>query len=159
MRVTLQIALAALLSLTAAASAHSFKKGDIVVGHPWTRATPEAATVGVGFVKITNNGKDSDRLKGGTFEGAGAIEVHEMSMDGEVMKMRQLVDGLEIKPGETVELKSGSNHLMFTDLKKQIVEGPDRKGTLIFEKAGAIDVEFRIEGLGATESADHKHAE
>ena len=148
-----------LLSLPAAAFAHSFTKGDIVVKHPWARATPDAATVGVGYVKIINNGKDADRLTGGSFDGADKLEIHEMTMTGDVMKMRQLTEGIEIKPGETIELKPGSNHLMFTGLTKQIVEGPHRKGTLTFEKAGSVDVEFMIEGLGATESSDHKHEE
>jgi periplasmic copper chaperone A len=140
-----------------AAHAHSFNKGDIVVGHPWTRSTPGAATVGAGYVKITNNGKVSDRLTGGSFDGAGALEVHEMKMEGDIMKMRQLKDGFEIAPGATVELKPGGNHLMFTGLNSPITEGPKRKGTLVFEKAGAIDVEFAIEPIAASGSVDHKH--
>ncbi len=157
MSLATRLALAFVLLTPAAAFAHSFTKGDIVVGHPWTRATPEAATVGAGYLKITNNGKAADRLTGGSLDGADALEVHEMTMDGDVMKMRQLKEGLEIAPGATVELKPGGMHLMFTGLKKQIVEGPKRKGTLTFEKAGALDVEFAIEPFGATESTDHKH--
>ena len=150
--------LCALLALTpAAALAHSFTKGDITVGHPWARATAEGAAVGVGYVKITNTGKAADRLIGGSFDGAGALEIHEMKMDGDIMKMRQLNEGLEIAPGATVELKPSGNHLMFTGLKKQITEGPKLKGTLTFEKAGTIDVEFAIEPVGAAESTDHKH--
>jgi hypothetical protein len=71
-------------------------------------ATPEGETVGAGYMKITNNGKEADRLTGGTFESADKVEVHEMKMEGDKMTMRQLADGLEIKPGETVELNPGS---------------------------------------------------
>ena len=157
MSVATRLAAAILIASTIAVQGHSFTKGDIVVGHPWARATPGGSTVGVGYIKITNNGKAADRLTGGSFEGADALEIHEMTMDGDVMKMRQLKDGFEIAPGKTVELKPGGNHLMFTGLKKPIAAGPDHKATLVFEKAGAVDVEFRIEPFGATESADHKH--
>ena len=153
----LRLACALMLAMPAAALAHSFTKGDIVVSHPWARATPDGATAGAGYVKITNNGKAADRLTGGALEGADAIEIHDMTMDGTVMKMRQLKDGLEIAPGATIEIKPGGMHLMFTGLKKPNAAGPDRKATLTFEKAGAIDVEFRIEPIGATESAHHKH--
>jgi periplasmic copper chaperone A len=159
MSFAVRLALALLLLSPATAFAHSFTKGDIAVGHPWARATPEGAAVGVGYLKITNKGKEADRLTGGAMDGADKIEIHEMKMDGDVMKMRQLTEGLEIKPGETVELKPGANHLMFTGLKKTILQGPDLKATLNFAKAGAIDVEFRVEAVGATESMDHKHAE
>lgn len=155
---SLRLAVALLLTLPAAALAHSFTKGDIVAGHPWARATPDGAKVGAGYIKITNNGKVSDRLTGGSFEGA-TVEIHEMSMDGGVMKMRQLSEGLEILPGATVELKPGGNHLMFMGLKQSITAGADRKATLTFEKAGSLDVEFRIEPIGATESHDNKHAD
>ena len=137
--------------------AQSFNKGDIVIDHPWTRATPEGATVGAGYLKITNTGKTADHLTGGTLEGAANVEVHEMTMDGDVMKMRQLSDGLEIKPGATVELKPGSYHLMFLDLKKPIVEGTTVKGTLTFDKAGSIDVSYKVEKAGAPDGMDHMH--
>jgi periplasmic copper chaperone A len=157
MSIAIRLAAVVLLASTIAAGAHSFNKGDITVGHPWARATPEGADAGVGYVKITNAGKQADRLTGGSFNGDGVVEIHEMKMDGDVMKMRQLKDGLEIAAGATVELKPGGNHLMFTGLKSAIVEGPKVKGTLNFEKAGAIDVEFMIEPVGASESTDHKH--
>ncbi len=152
----LRIAAFALIISSSAAFAHSFTKGDITVGHPWTRATPGVA-VGVGYLKITNNGKAADKLMGGTFEGAEKVEVHEMTMDGDIMKMRALPDGLEIPPGAAVELKPGSYHLMLMGMQKPIVQGPDIKGTLTFEKAGTVDVEYRVEPIGASSSADHKH--
>ena len=65
----------------------------MLVVHPWTRATPDGATVGVGYLTISNNGKEADGLIGGTFEGADKIEIHEMKMDGDKMIMRQLKDG------------------------------------------------------------------
>jgi len=147
----------AILIFSSAVFAHSFKKGDISIDHPWTRATPDGATVGAGYLKITNNGKEADKLTGGTFDGAETVEMHEMKMTGDTMIMRQLKDGLEIKAGETVEFAPMSFHLMFLGLKKSIAEGDDVKGTLIFEKAGAVDVTYKVEPFGAMDSKDDKH--
>ena len=65
-----------------------------------------------------------------------------------VMTMRALPDGLTIKPGETVDFKPGSFHLMFLKPKRPLVEGEVLKGRLVFEKAGPVSVEFRVEGMG-----------
>lgn len=137
--------------------AHSLSKGDILVAHPWTRATPAGAPVGVGYLKITNKGKDADVLKGGTFDGATSVEIHEMKVEGDKMTMRPLRDGVEIKPGETVELKPQGMHLMLLGLTKPTVVGPKVKGSLTFKSAGSIDVEFQVEPIGAMQSSDHKH--
>jgi copper(I)-binding protein len=142
-------------ALASAARSEPFSKGDIVVDQPWTRPTPEGATVGAGYATITNNGSTTDRLTGGSLDGAGKVEVHEMTMDGDVMKMRQLTDGLEIKPGATVELKPGSYHLMFLDLKQPIVDGMTVKGSLSFEKAGSVDVGFKATKAGP--GMEHTH--
>ena len=64
------------------------------------------------------------------------------------MTMRPLPKGLEIKPGETVEFKPGSYHLMFMGLKQGLKEGQTVKGTLVFEKAGTLDVEYRVGPIG-----------
>jgi periplasmic copper chaperone A len=107
--------------------------------------------------RVTNNGKEADRLTGGTFEGADKVEVHETKMDGYKMIMRQLKGGLEIKPGETVEFNPGSYHLMIIGLKKSISQGPNVKGSVTFEKAGNVHVEYKVESVGAMESADDHH--
>jgi len=142
------------VALCGEASAHQFAKGDLIIVHPWTRATPVGATVGVGYLKITNNGKVSDHLTGGTFEGADHVEIHEMKMNGDNMTMRQLKDGLEIKPGETVTFNPGSYHLMFIGLKKPIAQGPNVKGSLTFETTGSVDVDYKVESIGAMNSSD-----
>lgn len=133
--------------------AHDYQAGDLMINHPWTRATPKGAAVAGGYAKITNHGADADRLVGGSVDGADKIEIHEMSVENNIMKMRQLEAGLEIKAGETVELKPGSFHLMMMGLKEPYKEGEKIKGTLIFEKAGTVEVEFKVEAMGA--SKDH----
>jgi periplasmic copper chaperone A len=124
--------------------------GALSIEVPWTRATPAGAKVGGGYLKITNTGKEPDRLVGGSLPQAGRFEVHEMSVTDGVMKMRELAKGLEIRPGETVELKPGGFHLMFMDLKEPLKAGMALKGTLVFEKAGKVDVEYQVAPVGAT---------
>ena len=77
-----------------------------------------------------------------------------MSMDNGVMKMRPLKDGLEIAPGQTVELKPGSLHIMLLDLKQPLKEGERVKGTLVFEKAGQVDVEYVVTGIGGSSRSE-----
>jgi copper(I)-binding protein len=150
--------ISAFAMMTAPLHAHEFKAGDLTIDHPWTRATPANAPTAGGYAKITNHGTEPDRLTGGTIEGAKTFEVHEMSMDNNVMKMRQLETGLEIKPGETVELKPGSYHFMMIGLDKRFEEGTKIKGTLTFKKAGTVPVEFKVEKAGTKASHDHGEA-
>jgi copper(I)-binding protein len=142
--------------LAGAAWAHDFTVGPLKIDHPWTRATPKGAPVAGGYLKITNNGTAPDKLIGGTFVNAGRFEVHEMKMDNGVMQMRPLTAGLEIKPGQTVELKPGSFHLMFMDLKTPVEQGKRVKGTLVFEKAGTVEVEYAVEAMGSSPGG-HNH--
>jgi len=132
------------------AVAHEFKAGALTLKHPWTRATPKGAEMGGGFVAIVNAGSEADRLIGGSFALAGRTEVHEMKMEGDVMKMRKLDGGLDIPAGSTVELKPGSYHLMFMDLKAPLEADAKVKGSLVFEKAGEVPVEFAVEAIDAT---------
>ncbi len=140
---------AAIATTTAPVRADDYKVGALQIGQPWARATPKGAPVGGGYMKITNTGAEPDRLVGGSSDVADRFEVHEMSMDGGVMKMRP-TSGVEIKPGQTVELKPGGMHVMFVGLKKPLVQGQKVKGTLNFEKAGKVEVEFTVQGIGAS---------
>lgn len=131
--------------------------GSLKIERPWTRATPRSAPVAGGYLKITNNGAVADRLIGGSFALAGKVEVHEMSDEGGMMRMRQLPLGLEIAPGQSVELRPGGYHLMFMDLKQGIVAGEPVRGALTFEKAGRIEVEFDAAAMGASAPAGGGH--
>src|SRR4051812_22579960 len=84
-----------------------YKIGSLQVAEPWSRATPKGASTASAYLKITNNGTAPDRLLGGSWPIAGRFEIHQMVMDNGVMKMRPLKDGIEIKPGETVEFTPG----------------------------------------------------
>jgi copper(I)-binding protein len=133
----------------------TFHAGALTIDQPWSRATPKGAPVAGGYLRVTNSGATPDRLVGASFALAGKGEVHEMSMDSGVMRMKQ-VPGIEIPPGASVELKPGGYHLMFLNLKDQVAEGARIKGTLVFEKAGTVDVDFQVRAMNAG-SSEHQH--
>lgn len=148
----------AILALGSAAVAQDYSAGPLKIEQPWTRATPAGAKVAGGYVAVTNTGSASDRLLGGSSEIAGKVEIHEMAVNNGVMTMRGLPEGVELKPGAKLELKPGGYHIMFMDLKRQLKEGEKIKGTLTFEKAGAVPVEFSVQSVGArAPAAAHTH--
>jgi len=150
--------LAAMLSVLAGvAAAQTTTAGSIEISNAWARATPKGAQVGGAYMTITNKGSAPDRLVGGSSSVADRFEVHSMVMDGGVAKMRPVDGGLEIKPGETVELKPGGFHVMLTGLKQPLHKGQKVKATLEFEKAGKVEVEYTVEALGAASPSPAMH--
>ena len=131
------------------ARAEEVKAGDLVITQAWARATPKGAKIGGGYLTIENKGTAPDRLIGGSADIAGSVQVHEMSMDGGVMKMHPLDKGLAIEPGKTVKLAPGGYHLMMMDLKSPLKKGDKLPITLEFEKAGKVQVSLDVEGVGA----------
>src|ERR1700730_2281670 len=129
--------------------AEDVKAGDLVITQAWTRATPGGAKVGGGYLTIENKGSAPDRLVGVSADAAGKVEVHEMAMDGGVMKMRPVDGGLTIDPGKTVKLAPGGLHLMMMDLKSPLKQGDKLPVTLQFEKAGKVQVTLDVQGVGA----------
>jgi copper(I)-binding protein len=102
---------------------------------------------------VTNKGSTPDRLTCVAVDAAAQCQLHTMAMEQGVMKMRPLPEGLEIKPGETVELKPAGVHLMFMGLKNPLTVGNSVKATLKLEKAGTIAVDYAIQPVGATSPA------
>ena len=151
------------LALSASAAfAHDFTLGNLEIHHPASKATLPGQPVGGGFMTITNNGGEADRLVSiPAPDVSDDVQIHEMAMENDVMKMRQLPDGVEIPAGAKVELKSGGLHVMFMKIKHPFKEGEKFKATLNFEKAGKIDVDFKIETAkpaakqGEAASGDH----
>mgnify|MGYP001080341539 FL=1 len=147
-------ATAALISASTA-FAHDFRVGDIVINHPWTRATSPAAKVGGGYFDAVNNSAVDDRLVGASSPAASRVEIHRMEMNDGIMKIRPVPDGMEIAAGGKIELAPGGYHLMLIDLVKPIKEGDMVPVTLQFEKAGYVDVELVAGALGKAQS-DHQ---
>jgi copper(I)-binding protein len=124
------------------------KAGALQIEMPWLRATPGGAKVAAGYLRITNTGSEPDRLLSASMPLAGRGDVHEMSMQGGVMRMRPLAQGLAIEPGKSVELKPGGYHLMFLDMKGALKQGDNVPVTLTFEKAGTVTVTFPVGAIG-----------
>ena len=114
----------------------TYRASSIVIEAPWSQAPPDGAKVAGGCMRITNTGSESDRLVGGSTVVAERFEVHRSTVTGGVARMEPVTGGLEIGPGQTVELKPGTLHAMFVDLKQALKPGEAVKGMLMFEKAG-----------------------
>jgi copper(I)-binding protein len=140
---------AAVSLLTVPAMAQDYKLGSLEITAPWTRATAPTARSGGGFMTITNKGTTADRLVSARSTVSDKVEIHEMQMDGSVMRMRELAKGLDIPPGATVMLKPGSYHIMFMELKAPLAKDAKVPVTLVFEKAGSIDVQLDVQAMGA----------
>jgi periplasmic copper chaperone A len=146
MKLKSTIAALVLSATSLVALAHSFKLGDITIGHPYARTTAAGQASGGGYLKLENKGAD-DKLLSATSDVATSVELHSMSMEGDVMRMRQ-VDGIALPKGKTVELKPGALHIMFVGLKAPLKDGDKFPMKLKFEKAGEVTVTVNVEAGG-----------
>lgn len=142
------------LSFATIAMAHSYKLGDLAIGHPYSRAT--AGKTGVGYLSVTNAGTTPDRLLRATIEPrlADRAELHATVRDGDVMRMRP-VASVDIAPGQTVKLEPGGLHVMLIGLKAPLKVGDKVPLTLVFERAGSIEVMLNVDKAGAGEPMHH----
>jgi len=133
--------------MPATAGEHA-KAETLKIESAWTPQPPNGAKVGAGYLTITNTGTEPARLVGGTTSISKRMEVHTMTMDGGIMRMRELPDGLVVKPGETATLKPGGEHLMFMGLVSQVSAGETFDVTLKFKRAGEKTVTLKVMPLG-----------
>ncbi|MCH8686782.1 copper chaperone PCu(A)C [Pedomonas mirosovicensis] len=143
--------LAAALALSTLAAplavAHEFKAGTLSIKHPWSRETAPRAKTGAGYLTIINTGGQADRFLGGTTPAAEKLEIHAVSMDNGIMRMRPQPNGVEVPANGKLELKPGSYHLMLVGLKAPLKAGESIPATLEFAKAGKVEVSFKVETL------------
>jgi periplasmic copper chaperone A len=144
------IAVAAFLSIATAAFAQT---GQLEISNAWARATPAKAENGVAYLTIRS--PTSDRLVSVSSPVAKKAELHTMSMEGMVMKMRPLAS-LDIPAGQPVTLKPSGEHIMLLGLSGQLREGQSFPLTLTFEKAGAREVTVAVEKPGAAGPASRR---
>jgi copper(I)-binding protein len=150
------LALVAAFLLAGPVLAHEFKVGDLEIIHPNIPEPSAAAKSAGGYLTIVNSGTMADRLIGIETALAAKAEVHESKVDANGIGSMDHIDYIEIPPGATVELGHGGLHVMFMGLKGPLMEGEMQPATLIFEKAGRIEIEFMIEApMGAGDQMDH----
>jgi len=142
------IALATLAVALGIGFAQAQSSNSISIEKPFSRATPGNSRIGAGYMTITNNGTTADRLVSVSSPVAGKVEIHEMSMENGVMKMRELPGGLPIEAGKTASLAPGGYHLMLMELKAPLKKGDKVPVTLTFEKAGKVDVALDVLAIG-----------
>lgn len=144
---------AALVLSPIPAWAHEFKAGDLEIQHPWSRATGQSRPA-AGYLKIRNTGATPDRLLGATTPIAENAMLHVTTIENGVAKMLP-AEGIEIPPGGEIVLAPKSEyHLMITGLKQKLAKGDTFPVTLIFERAGKVDVTFVTAAAGATDFSD-----
>jgi copper(I)-binding protein len=133
---------------------------QVTVKDPWVRATVSAQKATGAFMQITS--AQDARLIEASSPVAGVVEVHEMVMEKDVMKMRA-VKSLDLPAGKTVELKPGGYHVMLMDLKQQMKEGDTVPVTLVVEgkdkKRSTVEIKAPVKPLTTARKAEaeHKH--
>ena len=135
------------LSVVGLANAQNAKVGSVEIEHAYTRATVPGQMAAGGFMKIENKGK-ADQLISASSPVAGEVQLHEMAMEGNVMKMRQVKD-IPVPAGGAVELKPGGLHLMFMNIKAPLAAGQTVPVKLKFAKAGEVEVKMPVNAMGA----------
>lgn len=129
--------------------AQSTSVGQIEVIEPFVRAMPSAARVGAGYLKFRNAGEQPDKLLAVETTAARSVEIHSVTRDGGVMRMRKVEGGLSLPPRSTVELGPSGLHLMFIGPQSPFKVGETVKSTLVFERAGRLEVTFSVKPMGA----------
>ena len=133
----------------------SFAAGDIAVTGAYTRAMLPNAQAAGGYLTIANSGASSDTLTGATSQAA-TIEIHNMTMEGDVMKMAPVEGGLDIPAGGTVALAPMGYHLMFTQIGVPFKQGECVELVLHFAGAGDLPIQLNIGGVAQDEPVmDH----
>ncbi|MBC7502340.1 MAG: copper chaperone PCu(A)C [Herminiimonas sp.] len=146
------LALALPVSMLAAGA--NIGASPMQIRHAHARATVPNQPAGAAYVTLENTGKSADRLVSLSSPVANRVEMHTMTMDGNLMKMRQ-VEAIELKPAGLVTMKPGDGyHLMLTGLKKPLKTGESFPMTLRFEKAGRVRIMVTVEAI-APAAADH----
>jgi len=129
------------------------RTGSLTIVKPWARATPPGATVGAVYLEIVNSGAVSDTLQSVETTVARRAELHSMSTEGGVMRMRQL-PAVTIPAHGQVRFNPEGKHVMLIDLLKPLQQGGRVVLTLVFARAGRLSVEAPIRGLGAMSDSD-----
>lgn len=152
------IPMAALAALGTSALAQANQSESLSIHHAWSRETAAGQSVGGRFMTIANRGAAADRLLSGTSPVAAEVQLHTMSMDGGIMRMRRVEGGIAVPAKGTLELKPGSYHIMFMGLKRQLRQGERFPVTLRFQRAGSVTVQVSVQPVTSSGPMDSGHA-
>jgi hypothetical protein len=152
----LRLLLAILLAVSAPLHARDYQAGKLHLEQPVARPTRPGQPGGAAYITIENRGNAPDRLIGASTPVAGKTEIHTMTMEGSVMRMRE-VGAIAIAPGTTVVMQPGDGyHIMLLDLKKPLKAGEQFPLTLDFEKAGKVRVAVEVsDKIGGPQQQRH----
>ena len=140
-------------ALWVGAAAYAQSAAPVAVDAAWARATVAGQKATGAFMRLTAS--ETMRLVRVQSPVAGVAEVHEMSMEGNIMKMRA-ISGLDLPMGKAVELKPGSYHVMLMDLKEPLAKGAHIPLTLVFKNAQGTESQLQVEMPVATQSPSMK---
>jgi periplasmic copper chaperone A len=149
------LALAAALLFAVPVLAHEVTVGDLQIIHASIPQPAASAKAAGGFMAIVNNGTEPERLIGVESDIAMKSETHESKVNADGVGTMEHVDFIEIPPGQTVNLQHGGYHIMFMGLKGPLTEGEMHKATLIFERAGRVEIEFMVDPPIGEGEMDH----
>ena len=159
MRVTKLMLLFLVGTIASYCLGHDFSKNNISIDHPWSKPTPPISKYGVAYFNIKNSGTSADNLLKVQIpkDIADSASLHDVVHDGDIVRMRELIDGKTIPANSVVEFKPGGSHVMLEGLKKPIKLGDKFTIELIFKKAGSIPVEIWVEDKKAPKKVLHAH--
>jgi copper(I)-binding protein len=149
-------ALAACLTVAGGVAADEYRLQSLRIVHPFARATPPGAQSGGAYLTIENSGTTAATLISAASPVAGAVELHQMAMDGGMMTMRA-VRAVDVPPGGRLELKPGGYHIMLLDLKQPLKVGDKFPLKLSFQNLGTVEIAVEVEAMGATNPMTQKH--
>lgn len=135
--------LAAMALFHAAVPAQEFTSGSVTIAEPWSRALPPNAPNGAAYFRVENRGDESDRIVSARTDVAESVEIHTHEMNGGMMKMRR-VESVEVPAGGEARFKPHGLHLMLFGLKEPLEDGASYALTVVFEKAGELDVSVDV---------------
>ena len=150
------LAFAIFTALANAVAAHEYKPGGLQIDHPWMRAPAASATMTAAYLTISNTGRETDRLIGGSVSIAASFELHESTVSDGISRMRRVEGGVAVMSGKSVRLEPGGLHIMLTGLTRVPAKGERVAGTLNFERAGPVNVEFAVEGVEGPQGRHHE---
>lgn len=154
------LVITAATTLSSAAAAHEFEAGQLTIDHPWARPTIGSSKNAAAYMTLSNSGGTADKLLAVKSDAAEHVALHESRMDGEIMRMVPVKEGIDVPPHGAVELKPLGLHVMLMGLRKPLKEGEKFPMTLVFAKQGDVAVEVKVENKPGAKKSDedmHQH--